>query len=336
MKRTGLRVAIALALILSFSSVGAFAASVWKPKRPINIIVPWNPGGASDLTARTVAAEMEKPLGSRITITNMPGGSGAIGTKAMFDAERDGHTWSGNATGSIVTYQVLEFLDVSHRDYASFLAVFTPNVICVPAASPIKDFPSLLSTMKTKILSVASAGTGSGGHQAAEFFKAYAKVDYKHVPYQGGAPAVTATVRGECDVVMQLSMEVTEMLRAKTLRAIAVMDSEPLEVEGYGVIPPITNWIPNHPTSGSYFGLFLPKNIPADALEAITDAFKVAASSQTMQKFARDRGSKAVCIYGAEAEKANETAASLISWMLYDAGIAKKSPADFGIPRLAN
>ncbi len=77
---------------------------------------PWSPGGASDLTGRTLAAEMEKTLGVRISITNTPGGAGAIGTQAMFDAPRDGYTWSANADGSIVTYQALDMLKQSHKD----------------------------------------------------------------------------------------------------------------------------------------------------------------------------------------------------------------------------
>jgi len=114
---------------------------------------------------------------------------------------------------------------------------------------------------------------------------------------------VTATVKGEVEAIMQLSMEVTEMLRAKQLKALAVMDSEPLDVEGYGAIPPITNWLPDFPSVGNRFGFFLPKDIPADAKEAITGAFKTAAASDAIKKFAVDRGSKVVTLYGEEAEK---------------------------------
>ena len=108
--------------VLFLAAGSAFAA--W-PAKPINVIVPWSPGGASDLTGRTLAAEMEKTLGVRISITNTPGGAGAIGTQAMLDAPRDGYTWSANADGSIVTYQALDMLKASHKDYASFMAVFT-------------------------------------------------------------------------------------------------------------------------------------------------------------------------------------------------------------------
>ncbi|NLJ69033.1 MAG: tripartite tricarboxylate transporter substrate binding protein [Firmicutes bacterium] len=303
------------------------------PTQNINLIVPWSPGGASDLTARTLAVQMEKALGRRITVTNTPGGSGAIGTQAMFDAPRDGYTWSGNADGSIITYQCLEYLpEISHRDYASFLAVFTPNVICVPASSPYDDFPAFLEAAKKGTITIASAGVGSSGHQAAEIFAAYGGVEYRHVPYQGGAPAVTATVRAEVDSVMQLSMEVTEMLRAKQLKALAVMDSEPLTIDGYGTIPAITEWIADFPVVGGRFGLFLPKDIPAEANDRITEAFIEATQSEAMINFAQERGSKAISMYGDEAAQVLEDGARLINWMLYRAGVVEKAPSEFGIP----
>jgi len=322
-----------LAVLLVFSLSFGIVAAGW-PTKPINIIVPWNPGGASDLTARTLAVEMEKYLKQRITITNTPGASGAIGTQAMFDAPRDGYTWSANADVSIVTYQILGYLKISHKQYASFLGLFTPNVVCVPASSPFNDLSGLIEAMKTKQLSVASAGAGSSGHLAAEFFKKYAKVDYKHVPYQGGAPAVTATVKGEVDAVMQLSMEVTEMLRAKQLKALAVMSREPLTVEGYGVIPSITKWLPNFPDVGSNFGLFIPKDIPRDVLTKINKAFAYACRSAVLKKFAGERGCKVVGIYGEKADQIVDAVASRVTWLLYETGNAKYSPAEFGIPKL--
>lgn len=324
-----IRAVAVLILVLAFSGA-AWAA--W-PEKPINVIVPWSPGGASDLTARILAAEMEKGLGVRISVTNTPGGAGAIGTQAMFDAARDGYTWSANADGSIVTYQALDMLKQSHKDYDSYMAVFTPNVICVPADSKFGDLKELMDAMKAGTVTVSSAGTGSGGHQAAEFFRMGTGLEYRHVPYQGGAPAVTATVKGEVDCIMQLSMEVTEMLRAKQLKALAVMDKEVLEVEGYGAIPAITDWLPDFPSVGNTFGFFIPKDIPAEATEAITKAFNEAAASDAVKKFAVERGSKAVAIYGEEAYEWMDTKASGVCWLLFESGVIKNSPDQYGIQK---
>lgn len=326
------RVLLVTGLVVCLLMTGVVSAATW-PTKSINIIVPWNPGGASDLTARTLGVEMEKILKQRISVTNTPGASGAIGTQASFDTAHDGYTWSGNADGSIVTYQILGLLKFSHKEYASFMAIFTPNVICVPANSPIKDVAGLIDAMKNKTVTVGSAGVGSGGHIAAETFKKYTKTEYRHVPYQGGAPAVTATVKGEVDAVMQLSMEVTEMLRAKQLRALAVMDSVPLEVEGYGSIPPITKAIPEFAPLGQKFGLFMPKDIPADAMKKITKAFVTATKSESVKKFAAQRGCKVISLYGPKAEQSMNQSASLSAWLLYETGVAKTSPLEYNISK---
>jgi len=123
------------------------------------------------------------------------------------------------------------------------------------------------------------------------------------------------------------------MLRAKQLKALAVMDSEPLDVEGYGAIPPITNWLPDFPSVGNRFGFFLPKDIPADAMETITEAFKTAAASDAIKKFAVDRGSKVVTLYGEEAEKEMEVKASRVCWLLFESGVIKNSPDKYGIAK---
>lgn len=311
---------------------GTVSAANW-PTKMINVIVPWNPGGASDLVARILAAEMEKTLGQKISITNTPGAAGAIGTQAFFDAPHDGYTWTANADGSIVTYQVLETLKKSHKDYASFLAVFNPNMICVPANSPINDFPQLMAAMKAKQLSVATAGVGSGGHIAVEIFKQITKIEYRHVPYQGGAPAVTAVVKGEVDLTTQLASEVIDMLRAKQLKAIVAMTAEPLVVQGYGTVPSITEYIKDFPVVGNRFGIFVPKDIPADVMEKITKAFVKASESKAIKKFADEQGCQLISLYGAEADKTLDEVASRVTWLLYEGGIAKKSPAEFGIPK---
>lgn len=321
-------------VVLVFALVMGTAFAAQWPTKMINVIVPWAPGGASDLVARTLASEMEKVLGQKISITNTPGAAGAIGTQGFFDAPHDGYTWTGNADGSIVTYQVLETLKQSHKDYESFLAVFNPNVICVPLNSPINDFPQLLAAMKAKTLTVATAGVGSGGHTAVEIFKKYTKVEYRHVPYQGGAPAVTAVVKGEVDMTTQLASEVTEMLRAKQMKAIVAMTKDPLTVDGYGTVPSITKYIKDFPVVGNRFGLFIPKDVPADVKAQITKAFIVAAKSAAIKKFAAERGCQAIALYGTEADKTVNEVASRLTWLLYEAGIAKKSPADFKIPKL--
>ncbi len=325
-----------------FFLIGLFVLSAavtnagWKPTRTISLIVPWAAGGATDQTNRVLAGEMEKVLGRKIAVINQPGGSGSIGMKNAFEAKHDGYTWAGNADGSVITYQVLDLLpNISHRDWRHYYAVLTAPVICVPADSKIKTISDLVAEFKAKPnqVKVASAGIGAGGHLAAETFRKATGITYKHVPYKGGYPAVVATVKKECEVVMQLSMEVADMLRAKKLRALANMSMGSLEISDYGEVPPVMKFLPNHAPLQYLFGLYVPKDLPGDIIEAIDEAFDVAAKSDSIKRLAEQKACKAVNYKGDEALKLAEMTGNNINWILYDIGAAKKSPDLFGFKR---
>lgn len=322
---------VGLALVIADTE----ASAAWKPERTITLIVPWGAGGATDQTCRTLVSEMEPVLGEKIAVVNQPGASGATGQQSAFDAPHDGYTWAGNADASVATYQVQDLTpNISHRDWQGYFAIFTPCVITVNPDSKITDWESLVEAFKTRDVAVASAGIGAGGHIAVEtFVKHVPDTSYKHVPYKGGNPAVVATVAGETEVVMQLSMEVADMLRAGKLRAIAVMDDKPLNISGVDPIPAVTDFVENYPSVGFYFGLFIPEDIPEDAQETISKAFEAAAQSEAIKKLAESKGAVAVSVHGDEADLVMEKAASMFGWLMYEAGVAKISPEKFDIPK---
>lgn len=328
------RLSLILCVLLVFCASLAFAQ--FKFERPITIIVPWAAGGASDQVARVLAGEMEKTLGQKIAVVNQPGGSGSIGQKGVYDAKHDGYTWAGNADGSVVTYQTLGLLEYpSHKDWHHYYAMFTPIVICVPADSKLNSPTDLAAEMKKKPgeVKVASAGVGAGGHAAAEVFRKATGIEYKHIPYKGGYPAVVATVQGETDAVMQLSLEVADMLRAKKLKALAVMSKDPLVISGYGEIPSVMKFIPNHQPLGYLFGLQIPRKIPEPVKLTIDAAFDKATQSESINKLADQKACKAVNIRGEKADEAIEQIGSVVNWMFQDIGQAKKSPAEFGFKK---
>lgn len=329
------RITLAITLFLLVSLIPLLGASEWKPTKPITIIVPWSAGGSTDLTTRTLAAEMEKYLGQKIIVVNTPGAAGSIGTKNAWDAPHDGYTWTANAIVDIVKYPVLGYLNVTHRDWAHFLVIYAPNVIAVRPDSKYKNLKDLIEDMKARPgeVKIATAGVGSAGHIAAETLAMYFGIKYRHVPYAGGNPAVIATVSGEADVTTQLSMEVAEMLRAGKLKALAVMGKTSIEITRYGRIPSIRTYYRDFPETGAYFGIFIPKDVPAEVLSTVTKAFVKAADSPAVKKYAEDNGLVAVKIYGKKADELAEQVASRICWMLYDQGIAPISPEKFNILR---
>ncbi len=311
----------------------AVVQAEWKPERPISLIVPWAAGGATDQTCRVLAGEMEKALGQKIPVINQPGGSGSIGMKNAFAAKHDGYTWTGNADGSVITYQVLDLLpDIAPSDWRHYYAVLTAPVICVPADSKIQTVEDLVKEFKARPgkVKVASAGVGAGGHLAAETFRKATGIEYLHVPYKGGYPAVVSTVKKETEVVMQLSMEVADMLRAKKLRALANMSTMPLVIDGYGSVPPVKEFISNHATLQYLFGLYVPKDIPAEAIAAIDKAFDAAAASDSIKKLAKSKACMVVNYKGEEALKLSLETGNNVNCILKDIGVAKKDPADFG------
>jgi tripartite-type tricarboxylate transporter receptor subunit TctC len=311
------------------------AAGEWKPTKPITAIVPWPAGGATDLTVRILASEMEKVLGQRISVVNTPGASGAIGMQNAYDAPKDGYTWTGNADVSIVNYPVLDLMKITHRDWIHWYALMTPNIISTTVDYPAKDVADLVRIMKEKPgqVAVASAGVGSSGHLALEVFKSATGASPRHVPYAGGNPAVIATISGESNVVMQLSMEQADMIRAKKLKPLANSSDRTLTISGFGEVPPITKWFPNFPSIGSHFGIMVAKGTPPDAVAAISKAFDVAAKSEALKKFADEKAVFLVNLKEGEAMTMLEQAASVITWTLFDNGAAKISPAQFNIAK---
>lgn len=323
-------------MILSAASLQE-ARAEWKPDKPINLIVPWGAGGSTDRSSRTTAGIVEEHLGQKIVVVNQPGASGSVGTKSCLDAPRDGYTWTAGAAKDLGNYKVQGILDTVIQDWHLFLNVAMPQVVSVNVDTPYQTFDDLLKAFKENPgqVKVATAGINSSGHTAIEQIKKYTGIEYKHVTYDGGNPAVIATVAGEAEMVPQLSVEEVDMLRAGKLRALAVLTSEPLELEGYGTIPPITNWIPDFKTAPIYFGIFIPKGVPDDVINTLGKIWDdVMKQSPELKKFAAENAVVFDPAWGEEAQEKAFPMIQLDAWLKYDAGQAKISPEEVGIPRL--
>jgi tripartite-type tricarboxylate transporter receptor subunit TctC len=335
-KYPGIRVLV----VLLAAGCGLFAppaqAADWKPTRPINLIVPWAAGGSTDQITRLVAAEMEKPLGQTIVIINQPGASGAIGTRSALEAAKDGYTWTAGAAQDLGAYQTLGSLDTSIKDWHLFLSVANVQVIGVNANAPYKTAKDLLDAMKAQPgkISVATAGVTSAGHNAMELISKVTGVKYRHVTYDGGNPAVVATVSGEAEVTTQLAVEQADMIRGKRLRPLATVSDKPLELEGYGTIPPLSDTLPGFSAPTNYFGIFIPKGVPDEVIATVEKIWKEnISSSEAVKKYATSRGALFAPSSGEAAQKAVFPAVQANAWLLFDTGKAKVSPDTVGIPK---
>ena len=326
---------IALFALLAAAAGGASAQN-WKPTRPINLIVPGAPGGSTDQVTRVTAAELEKALGQTIVIVNQPGASGSIGTKSALDAAKDGYTWTAGAAQDLGTYETLGSLKTNIKDWHLFLNVANIQVIGVNPNTPYQNAKQLLDAMKANPgkISVATAGVTSAGHNAMELIAKANGVKYRHVTYDGGNPAVVATVAGEADMTTQLAVEQADMIRGKRLRPLATVSDRPLDLEGYGTIPPLSATLAGFTAPANYFGIFVPKGVPDEIVKTLERLWaENIAKSEALKRYAASRGALFAPSFGDAAQKAVFPAVQANAWVLFEGGKAKVSPDTVGIPK---
>jgi tripartite-type tricarboxylate transporter receptor subunit TctC len=323
---------LALAGLVGWSGA---ATAQWKPEKPVTIIVPWGAGGSTDQVVRLLAKEIEGPLGQTIVIVNQPGASGSVGTKAVLEAPKDGYTWASGAAKDAGVYAVSGLLNTKLDDWHLYLAVINSSVIGVNPNTPYKTLDDLVKAMKAKPgeITVATAGVNSSGGAALGAFSTGAGVKARHVTYDGGNPAVIATAGGETQVTTQLAVEQAEMIRAGRIRPLAVVGTKPLTLEGVPEIPAITKAIPNFPATDNYFGIFVPKGVPAQVTQTLDKIWdEHIAKSDALKKYATSRGAIVAVVRGDKAKEAVMPAIQEMAWGLWERKEAKIDPKSVGIP----
>lgn len=311
------------------------AAQDWKPAQPVTIIVPWSAGGSTDTVTRVVAGELSEAFSQNFVIVNQPGASGSTGTRAVWDAPHDGMTFAAGAAADLGAYPVLGNLDVSLDQWRLYLHVANPSMISVRTDSEFQDFGQLLEALKAGEVTVSSAGLTSAGAIALQAIEAAEPgINYRQIIYEGGNPAVISTVAGETQFTAQTATEQVDMVRAGRLRPLAVVADQPLELEGFGTVPPITDWIAGVASAPNYFGIFIPADAPQDVLEAMDAVWSDRiANSAVLKKFAAERGALFNPTSGEAAATAAMPMLSINAWQQFDSGTAPNDPAQFGIPR---
>ncbi|MGE5850607.1 MAG: tripartite tricarboxylate transporter substrate binding protein [Candidatus Methylomirabilota bacterium] len=334
--RRGIAIGFVLLGFIAAVAVSPAVAADWKPTKPVRIIVPWGAGGSTDQAIRAIAGDLEAALGQPIVVVNQPGGGGAIGTKSVLDAPCDGYTRASGAVKDLGTYIIVGTLDTKVQDWHLYFDIANATLVSVNPNAPIKDFAAFLEMMKKdpKGLSVAIAGIPSAGHSAIEAIKRAGGGDYKLVSYDGGNPAVIATVAGETLATPQLLSEQYEMIRAKKLRPLAALTPEDLVIEGYGTVPSVMKWLPKVSAQPIYFGIWAPKCVPKEVVETMNKVWKEKiATSKALKDYAIQRGQIVAPYYGEEAQKRGWPTIVDAAWGLQDGGKAKVSPDKVGMPR---
>jgi tripartite-type tricarboxylate transporter receptor subunit TctC len=317
----------------------AVAQGSWRPDRPVNLVVPWAAGGSTDQMARIVAVELEEALGQKWVVVNQPGASGSIGTRNAMQAAKDGYTWAAGAAIDIGCYRVLGMFDAPYAgldDWNLFFAVANVNTIAANPNAPYKDFNQLLTAMRSNPnIAIATAGQSSAGHNVMEAIRAAANIAYRMAPYDGGNPAVLATVAGETPVGAALMVEMAEMIRGRRLIPLAAQSEQDVTLSGFGTIPSIRRFLPNIPAPLNYFGIWSAKGTPQPVVDAVTRVWDTRIkNSQRLKDYAEQRAAVFTPLHGRAAHDGAWVAVRQTAWLYHDGGKSKVSPDSVGIPRL--
>ena len=280
----------AMALVVTatagvLSAAPAQAQGTW-PDKPLKLVVPYPAGGNADNTARLLATQLGQRLGQQVVVDNRPGGSGTIGAAAVAKAPADGYTLLLDATAFTVNPSLFPKLPFdAAKDFAPIsLVLQVPLLMVVPANSPFQSVADLVKAAKARPghLTYASAGNGGAQHLAGELFKQGQKVAITHIPYRGGAPALTDLIGGQVDVMFSATTASGPFVKSGKLRPLAI--SSPRRVEGWESVPTVAeSGVPGFQVS-EWNGLFAPAGTPRPVLERLEAETRAIVTSPEMKK----------------------------------------------------
>jgi tripartite-type tricarboxylate transporter receptor subunit TctC len=242
------------------------SGAVW-PVKPVRVVVPFTPGGSTDITARLVSNRLQEIWGQSVVVENKPGAGGNIAADMVAHSDPDGYTilisGPGMATNPFL-YSSLSYDSVV--DFAPVTMLITqPNLMCVPNSSPAKSVPEFVDycNQNRGNVTYASSGNGTTLHLCGELFKRLAKVEMTHIPYRGGAPAINDLIPGRVDVIFDNMPSILLHVKAGSLRGLAVTTRERVAV--VPEIPTIAESLPGFDVF-SWFGFFVPARTPPDVI----------------------------------------------------------------------
>jgi len=262
------------------------------PTKPVRLVVPFAPGGSSEIISRAVAHKLSENLGHQFIVENKPGGAGNIAMQEVARAEPDGYTLILGHVGTLAMNPAM-FAKLpydANRDFApvSLLAV-VPNIFVVNASLPVKDLKDFIALAKSKPGQVyyGSAGNGSAGHLAVEYLKLVAKFDVVHVPYKGTGPMLTDLISGQTQATSAGTPPLLPHIKSGKLRAFSVGTPQRLAV--LPDVPTVAEQgYPGFETS-QWYGIIAPARTPDAIVKKLAaDIAKAVKSPEVLARFQGD------------------------------------------------
>jgi tripartite-type tricarboxylate transporter receptor subunit TctC len=257
--------------VAALPTISRIAKAQAYPSRPVRVIVPFAPGGTTDILARLIGHWLSQRLGQSFIIENRPGASAMVGTEAVVRSPADGYTLIMVGTSATITATLYEnkitydFL----RDIAPVAGILrVPNVVVVHPSLPVRTIPELIAYAKANPgrINVESAGAGSIGHLAGELFKGMTGIDIVHVQYRGNAPALTDLLAGQVQLGFDALPASIEYIRVGKLRALGV--STLARSPALPDVPSVSEFVPAYESS-AFFGVGAPGKTSSEIVDKL-------------------------------------------------------------------
>src|SRR4051812_3375388 len=267
---------------LALATAAAIAqSSASYPGKPIRIVVPFPPGGATDIMTRNIAQKLNESWKQPVVVENRPGANGIVGADSVAKAPADGYTYLAATIAHTANVSLFPKTPYQLQKDLQPVAIMglIPLVAVVPANSSVRTLPTLVSASKSKELNGGSGGNGTASHLVLELFKGATGAKIQHVPYKGGAAAMTDLLGGQIDTIFALVPECLPHVKSGKLRALAVTSEK-----RYPLLPDVPTaleaGVPGIDVT-SWNGLMVPTGTPSDIVSKInTELTRIAATAE--------------------------------------------------------
>src|SRR5262245_21144419 len=280
---------LAAAAALTAPRIGAAQSA--HPNRPVRTVIGYTPGGSADITARLTGQWLSERLGQQFIVESRPGAATNIATDTVVNSPPDGYTLllvPPSAAINPALYDKLSFDFL--RDIVPVAGIIRfPNVVVVTPSLPVNTIPELIAYAKANPgkLNMASSGNGSTIHMSGELFKMMTGINMIHVPYRGGAPALTDLIAGQVHVMFDNIPTSAEHVKAGRLRGLATTGTARAAV--LPDLPTVAEFLPGYEAS-AWYGLGVPKGTPADIVEKLNKTTNDILADPVAQKRFADLG----------------------------------------------